>query len=62
MHKKYAIALTRVMGRHMQAIVVDKESTARLCIQYLREQMLDAETFLPLDYLDVSFFQLSLRL
>lgn len=51
-HKKYNVALTKVLGRNMEAIVVDTEKTGRACIQYLKEQMLEAETFLPLDYID----------
>jgi structural maintenance of chromosome 1 len=38
----------------MEAIVVDTEETARNCIQYLKEQMLEPETFLPLNYLKVA--------
>ena len=35
-HKKYNVAITKLLGRYMEAIVVDTESTARLCIQYLK--------------------------
>lgn len=35
-HKKYNVAITKQLGRYMEAIVVDTESTARLCIQYLK--------------------------
>ena len=52
-HKKYNVAITKQLGRYMEAIVVDKESTARQCIQYLKDQMLEPETFLPLDYIQV---------
>lgn len=51
-HSKYKVAVTKVMGKYMEAIVVDSEKTARACIQYLKEQMLDPETFLPLDTID----------
>ena len=51
-HKKYNIAITRVMGKSMEAIIVDTEKTGRLCIQYLKDQMIEAETFLPLDYIE----------
>merc|ERR1719402_580726 len=50
-HKKYNVAITKRLGRYMEAIVVDTESTARQCIQYLKDQMLEPETFLPLDYI-----------
>ena len=35
-HKKYNVAITKQLGRYMEAIVVDTEGTARLCIQYLK--------------------------
>ena len=35
-HKKYNVAITKQLGRYMEAIVVDTESTARSCIQYLK--------------------------
>ncbi|HIE75452.1 MAG TPA: hypothetical protein EYP93_04470, partial [Gammaproteobacteria bacterium] len=50
-HKKYNVAITKQLGRYVEAIVVDTESTARQCIQYLKDQMLEPETFLPLDYI-----------
>ena len=37
------------------------ETTARRCIQYLKEQMLEPETFLPLDYLQVKPLKERLR-
>lgn len=50
-HKRYNIAITKIMGKSMEAIIVDSEKTGRLCIQYLKDQMLEPETFLPLDYI-----------
>lgn len=52
-HKKYTLAITRVLGRNMDAIVVDTEKTGRDCIQYLREQRAEPEMFLPLDGIQV---------
>lgn len=52
-HKRYNVAITKVLGKYMEAIVVDTEHTGRQCIKYLKEQMLEPETFLPLDYLQV---------
>uniref|UniRef100_UPI000B4DC48B structural maintenance of chromosomes protein 1A-like n=1 Tax=Lonchura striata TaxID=40157 RepID=UPI000B4DC48B len=37
----------------MDAIIVDSEKTGRDCIQYIKEQRGEPETFLPLDYLEV---------
>ncbi|KAK2718729.1 structural maintenance of chromosomes protein 1A-like [Artemia franciscana] len=50
-HKRYHVAVTKLLGKYVEAIVVDTEKTARSCIQYLKEQMLEPETFLPLDYI-----------
>lgn len=50
-HKRYNIAITKIMGKSMEAIIVDSEKTGRQCIQYLKDQMLEPETFLPLDYI-----------
>lgn len=44
------------MGKNLQAIVVDNEKTARECIQYLKEQMMEPETFLPLDLIKVDLW------
>lgn len=60
-HKRYNISVTKVMGRNMNAIVVDTEKTGRSCIQYLKEQMLEPETFLPLDYIEVKSVKERLR-
>ncbi|KAK5601138.1 Structural maintenance of chromosomes protein 1A [Ilyodon furcidens] len=51
--KKYQIAVTKVLGKNMDAIIVDSEKTGRDCIQYIKEQRGEPETFLPLDYLEV---------
>ncbi|KAG1687714.1 Structural maintenance of chromosomes protein 1A [Nymphon striatum] len=59
--KRYNIGITKVLGKNMEAIVVDSEKTARSCIQYLKDQMLDAETFLPLDYIDAKPLKERLR-
>ncbi|XP_036374115.1 structural maintenance of chromosomes protein 1B [Megalops cyprinoides] len=53
-HKKYQLAVTKVFGRYMNAIVVSSEKVARDCIRFLKEQRAEPETFLPIDYLEVS--------
>ena len=60
-HMKYNVAVTKVFGRNMEAIVCDTLQTARNCIQYIKEQLLDAETFLPLDYIKVKPLDEKLR-
>ncbi|KAG0313718.1 Structural maintenance of chromosomes protein 1 [Dissophora globulifera] len=51
--RKYDAAISVILGRHMDAIVVDREKTAIDCIQLLREQRSGHATFLPLDTLIV---------
>ena len=51
LQKKYNVAITKQLGRYMEAIVVDTEATTRQCIQYLKDQILEPETFLPIDYI-----------
>lgn len=53
-HKKYQLAVTKVFGRYMNAIVVASEKAACNCIRFLKQERAEPETFLPLDYLDVS--------
>ncbi|XP_075230606.1 structural maintenance of chromosomes protein 1A-like [Lycorma delicatula] len=60
-HKRFNVAITKVLGKYMEAIVVDTERTARLCIQYLKEHMLDPETFLPIDYIQTKPLKERLR-
>jgi len=50
-HKRYHLAVTKVMGKDMEAIVCDNVKTAQDCIQYMKEQRIERETFLPLDNL-----------
>ncbi|KAI5616143.1 structural maintenance of chromosomes protein 1B [Silurus asotus] len=52
-HKKYQLAVTKVFGHYMTAIVVSSAKVARDCIQIIKEERAERETFLPLDNLDV---------
>jgi structural maintenance of chromosome 1 len=64
-HRRYNIPVTKVLGKYMEAIVVDNQETAKNCIQHLKEKMLEPETFLALSYLTVariSFLSLKIRL
>ncbi|CAO3618161.1 unnamed protein product [Cunninghamella blakesleeana] len=47
--RKYGHAITTVLGRNMDAIIVDDQKTAIDCIQYLKEQRIGTAVFLPLD-------------
>ncbi|MED6261553.1 hypothetical protein ATANTOWER_006710, partial [Ataeniobius toweri] len=53
-HKKYQLAVTKVFGRNMSAIVVASEKVARDCISFIKEERAEPETFLPIDYLVVN--------
>uniref|UniRef100_A0A8C0HEU7 Structural maintenance of chromosomes protein n=1 Tax=Buteo japonicus TaxID=224669 RepID=A0A8C0HEU7_9AVES len=60
-HKKYQLAVTKVFGKYMTAIVAATEKTARDCIQFLKQERAEPETFLALDYLDVKPINEKLR-
>ncbi|KAG0167012.1 Structural maintenance of chromosomes protein 1 [Apophysomyces sp. BC1034] len=51
--RKYDEALAVILGRNMDAIVVEDQKTAIDCIQYMREQRVGAATFLPLNTLRI---------
>jgi structural maintenance of chromosome 1 len=51
--RKYETALTVVLGRNLEAIVVDEEKTAIDCIEYMRNQRVGQATFIPLDTIQV---------
>ena len=50
-HKKFELPLAYILGKHLDSVVVEKESIALECIKYLREQRAPPMTFLPLDTL-----------
>ncbi|XP_021072664.1 structural maintenance of chromosomes protein 1B [Mus pahari] len=52
-HKKYQLAVTKLFGRYMVAIVVASEKVAKDCIRFLKAERAEPETFLALDYLDI---------
>ena len=47
--KRYATAVTTILGRHMESVIVENEKTAMECIQYMRDQRRGQGTFIPLD-------------
>ena len=47
--KRYQTAVSTILGRNFDAIIVENEKTAIECIQYLREQRRGQATFIPLD-------------
>jgi structural maintenance of chromosome 1 len=59
--KKYAEAVSTVLGRHFDAIVVDVEKTAKDCIQHLRETRSGQATFIPIDTIQVKALNSNLK-
>ncbi|KAF8680490.1 Structural maintenance of chromosomes protein [Rhizoctonia solani] len=47
--RKYETAVITVLGRNIDAIVVDHEKTAIDCIEYMRQQRVGQATFIPLE-------------
>ena len=47
--KRFQTAVSTVLGRNFDAVIVENEKTAIECIQYLREQRRGQATFIPLD-------------
>ncbi|XP_050460773.1 structural maintenance of chromosomes protein 1A-like isoform X2 [Cataglyphis hispanica] len=52
-HSRYNVAVTKIFGRNMDAIVVDTERTAKQCINFLKQHKIGVEKFLPLDSIKV---------
>ncbi|SCU97996.1 LAMI_0F12464g1_1 [Lachancea mirantina] len=49
---KYALALSTVLGKNFDALVVDNFAIAQECIQYLKKQRSGAISFIPLDTIE----------
>ena len=49
LEKRYGTAVSTILGRNFDAVVVDSEKTAIDCIQFLREQRRGQITFVPLE-------------
>ncbi|KAF2254827.1 structural maintenance of chromosomes protein 1 [Trematosphaeria pertusa] len=47
--RKYNMAVGRLLGWYMDAVIVDTDKTAKDCIQYLKEQKICQMSFIPLD-------------
>ncbi|XP_069823979.1 structural maintenance of chromosomes protein 1B [Dendropsophus ebraccatus] len=60
-HKKYQLAVTKMFGKYMNAIIVSGEKVARDCIRFLKQERADPETFLALDYLEIKPINEKLR-
>ncbi|KAL9613513.1 MAG: hypothetical protein Q9167_001955 [Letrouitia subvulpina] len=47
--KRYGVAVSTVLGRNFDAVIVENEKTAIDCIHYLKDQRRGQATFIPLD-------------
>ena len=59
--KRYQTAVSTVLGRNFDAVIVENERTAIECIQYLREQRRGQATFIPLDTIQFTALTSSLK-
>ncbi|XP_065903678.1 structural maintenance of chromosomes protein 1A-like [Dysidea avara] len=60
-NRKYSVAITKVIGRDLDSIVVDTEKTGKDCIQFMKDQHAQPATFLPLDTIQVKPVNAQLR-
>ena len=59
--KRYQTAVSTVLGRNFDAVIVENEKTAIECIQYLREQRRGQATFIPLDTIQFTALNSNLK-
>lgn len=59
--KKYGEAVSTVLGRHFDSVVVDTEATAKQCIEFLRDQRAGQATFIPLDTIQVKAINTNMK-
>ena len=59
--KRYQTAVSTVLGRNFDAVIVENEKTAIECIQYLREQRRGQATFIPLDTIQFTAINSNIR-
>ena len=59
--RRYQTAVSTVLGRNIDAVIVDNEKTAIECIQYLREQRRGQATFIPLDTIQFTALNSNLK-
>ncbi|KAH9465082.1 hypothetical protein MJO28_001250 [Puccinia striiformis f. sp. tritici] len=52
--RKHDVAIRIVLGRNLNAVVVDSQKTAFECVEYLKIQRLGAASFIPLDTIKVT--------
>lgn len=60
-HERYQLAVTKMLGKHMNSIVVSTKQITSQCIAYMKQQEIEQEQFMPLDNLEVKPIQEHLR-
>ncbi|AET41141.1 cohesin subunit SMC1 Ecym_7303 [Eremothecium cymbalariae DBVPG len=58
---KYALAVSSMLGKNFDSIVVDSVSVAQQCISYLKKHRSGAASFIPLDTIDINTPTLPVR-
>lgn len=53
-NRQYSVALNTILGKHLDAIVVESSSVAHQCINYLKEQRSGIASFIPLDIIETT--------
>ena len=59
--KKFETAVSTVLGRNFDSIIVDTEKTAKDCITWLRDQQAGQATFIPLETIQVKAVSSNLK-
>lgn len=59
--RKYNTALTALLGKDLDSIIVDSLTTAQECINYMKTQRLGVASFIPLSSIKVNPLDVSLR-
>lgn len=59
--RRYQTAVSTVLGRNFDAVIVENEKTAIECIQFLREQHRGQATFIPLDTIQFTALNSNLK-
>jgi structural maintenance of chromosome 1 len=60
-NRQYGVALNTILGKHLDAIVVESSAVAHQCIQYLKEQRSGIASFIPLDIIEAKPIDSRLR-
>ncbi|CAK9796362.1 Structural maintenance of chromosomes protein 1A [Anthophora quadrimaculata] len=60
-HSRYNVAMIKAFGKYYKSIIVSTNKVAVQCINYLKEQQIGIETFLPLENLKIIPMQEELR-